>query len=517
MKLMKKKLIGNWSIALQARGLMFATLAAVTMLGAACGGGQDSTYNTVLDSTGTTATPITVNTPAAIAQESADDYNTNVNGLITATTLQSWIDDWAANRPAGITGRLVILQVSNGPANMSYITPNPAAGVLTYSIASSRLVETRTNGVIETQSMVPEGANMDKFFQDFALDPSKDMLVCAMGTGSTGNNMSMGRCWYMLRYWGVPSTHLALLNGGASVVMAGAYLSGDSTVSPAVVTASCDENVSTSCLPGGGTFSVRNLPEDNTALQATLEDMRNIAKASDVNDLTDGVFLWDARGIDQYSAGEASYAGTAAPGPAVANYMTTFQNKGSQQGHPNGALDLNFSNMLDSTTGYSYKPKSVLQSYLDGTPDANFEGFRDGSYQLVGTGNAYQPGDTVYTYCETTFRAMITGVVAGVILGKPTRFYDGAMVEWHSVSNAIAVNGLPILPADSPWRTDLISRSFFKYADSAANIATRIIVNPYASSANAIIVADKVYKRGGASSGTGGTSSTPLPPNPCGG
>ena len=142
---------------------------------------------------------------------------------------------------------------------------------------------------------------------------------------------------------------------------------------------------------------------------------------------------------------------------------------------------------------------------------------RDGSYQLVGAGMAYQPGDTIYTYCETTFRAMITGVAAGVILGKPIRFYDGAMVEWHSLSNATAVNGLPILPADSPWRTDLASRSYFVYADSSANIATRTIVNPYATSADAIIVADKAYKRGGAS-GTGGTgSSAPLPPNPCGG
>jgi 3-mercaptopyruvate sulfurtransferase SseA len=505
MKLIKKKLIGNWSVILQARGLMIATLAAVTILVAACGGGEDSTYNTVLDSSGTTATPITVNAPAAIAQESADDYNNNVNGLITATTLQSWIDDWAANHPAGITGRLVILQINNGStAGQEYITPNPAAGVLTYSLASSRLVETRTNGVIETQSMVPEGANMDKFFQDYALDPTKDMLVCAMGTGSTGANMSMGRCWYMLRYWGVPKEHLALLNGGASVVMAG-YLSS---------TASCDENVSTSCLPGGGTFSVRNLPQDNTALQATVEDMMHIVKSTDVNDLNDGVFLWDARGLNQYSAMHVDDLNNLID----ANYMSTFQNSGSQQGHPNGALDLNFSNLLgDATTGYAYKPKSVLQSYLDGNADASGYGFRDGSYQLVGAGMAYQPGDTIYTYCETTFRAMITGVAAGVILGKPIRFYDGAMVEWHSLSNATAVNGLPILPADSPWRTDLASRSYFVYADSSANIATRTIVNPYATSADAIIVADKAYKRGGAS-GTGGTgSSAPLPPNPCGG
>ncbi|MBI1424606.1 MAG: hypothetical protein GC149_14260 [Gammaproteobacteria bacterium] len=458
----------------------------------------------MVDSSGT-ATSIVVNTPASIAQESDADYNNNVNGLITATTLQTWIDNWTANRPAGITGRLVILQINNGPATQEYITPNPAAGVLTYSLASSRLIETRSNGVIQTQSMVPEGAQMDQLFKDFALDPSKDMLVCAMGTGSTGANMSMGRCWYMLRYWGVPKEHLALLNGGASVVMTGSYLSS---------TASCDESGgSTSCLPGGGTFSVRNLAQDNTALQATVQDMMNIVKPSDVNDLTDGVFLWDARGLNQYSAMDVNDLNVL----QSANYMNTFQNSGSQQGHPNGALELNFSNMLDSTTGYSYKPKSQLQAYLDGDVDGSGYGFRDGTFSLVGHGMAYQPGDTVYTYCETTFRAMITGVVAGVILGKPTRFYDGAMVEWHSLSNATAVNGLPILPADSPWRTDVTSKSYFVYADSATHIATRTIVNAYATSANAIIVADKEYKRGAGSSSSGSGSSLPLPPNPCGG
>jgi 3-mercaptopyruvate sulfurtransferase SseA len=504
MKLIRTKLLQNWFAVLRARGLIFATLAAATLLVAACGGGEDSTYNTVLDSTGTTASSIVINSPAAIAQESDADYNNNVNGLITAQTLQTWIDNWSANHPAGITGRLIILQISNGPTGQEYITPNPAGGVLTYSLLSSRLIETRSNGVIMTQSMVPEGAQMDQFFKDYALDPSKDMLVCAMGTGSTGANMSMGRCWYMLRYWGVAKEHLALLNGGASVVMNAAYLGS---------TASCDENASTSCLPGNGTFSVRNLPQDNTALQATVEDMMHIIKSTDVNDLTDGVFLWDARGLNQYTGMDVDDHNTL----LSSNYMNSFQNSGSQQGHPNGALDLNFSNMLDSTTGYSYKPKSELQSYLDGNVDSNGYGFRDGSLSLVGAGMAYQPGDTVYTYCETTFRAMITGVVAGVILGKPIRFYDGAMVEWHSLSNATALNGLPILPADSPWRTDLASRSYFVYADSMTHVATRTIVDPYAASADAIIVADKEYKRGGSSSGSGSGSSLPLPPNPCGG
>lgn len=481
------------------RGLIIGMLAAFTMLVGACR--DNSAHDVVLNAAGTAATVITVDTPAAIDQESAADYNNNVNGLITAQTLKSWIDDWAANHPPGITGRLVILQINNGPTGHEYITPRPATGVVTYSVVTkTRLIETRSDGVAQIISMVPDGPTMDRFFHDYGIDPTKDMLVWVMGTGGYLANMWMGRGWYMMRYWGVPKTHLALLDGGAYYGMP-SYMGS---------TVSCDENnVSTSCLPGNGTFSVRNLPEDNTALQATLEDMMHIVRPTDVNDLHDGVFLWDARNIGQYSAGLIDESGT-----VPANYMSEFQNGGSQQGHPNGALDLNFTNMLDSTTGYSYKPKSELQAYLDGRVDANGKGFVDGTLQPVGPGRAYQPGDTVYTYCETTFRAMITGIVSGVILGKPTRFYDGAMYEWHTMSNIIAKNGLSILPIDSPWRTDLTNRSYFRPADSAAAVTTRVVTDPYAISADAIVRADREYKRGSGGSGSGG-GVLPPPPNPC--
>jgi hypothetical protein len=89
------------------------------------------------------------------------------------------------------------------------------------------------------------------------------------------------------------------------------------------------------------------------------------------------------------------------------------------------------------------------------------------------------------------------------------------MYEWHSLSNIVAANGLPILPIDSPWRTDLIKRSYFRPADSAALITTRIVTDPYATSANAIVRADREYKRGGGGGGTSSGGALPPPPNPC--
>ncbi|MFA5530776.1 MAG: hypothetical protein WDA11_08925, partial [Thiohalomonadaceae bacterium] len=112
--------------------------------------------------------------------------------------------------------------------------------------------------------------------------------------------------------------------------------------------------------------------------------------------------------------------------------------------------------------------------------------------------------------------------------GYPTRFYDGAMIEWNSLAykqtREASVNGDYILPVGSPWRTDLVSRSFFRYADDAApTIAPRTITNAFATSADAIVMADRAYKTpaqegadaGGGAGGSGGGSL--LPPNPCGG
>jgi hypothetical protein len=61
---------------------------------------------------------------------------------------------------------------------------------------------------------------------------------------------------------------------------------------------------------------------------------------------------------------------TICPPPAGYDYMRTFQNAASRQGHPKGTLQLQYTNLLDATKGYSYKPKDVLANYLAGGADA---------------------------------------------------------------------------------------------------------------------------------------------------
>ena len=355
--------------------------------------------------------------------------------------------------------------------------------------------------------MVPDGATMDALFRKYNVDPTRDMLVCAQGTGSTGNAMAQGRCWYALRYWGVDKANVAVLNGG------------NQWINTHGMTA-LDFAATASTAPGTGSASVKDIAVDNTALQATFEDLMAVLPASDANIQDDGVLIWDARSIGQFSAGERLESGDAGfvacgsstcAAPAGYDYMRTFQNSGSRQGHPRGTLQLQYTNLLDATKGYSYKPKSALASFVAGNADAAGHRFVDASYNGVGDGAGYQNGDVIYAYCETTFRAMITGFASAGILGLPVRFYDGAMVEWNSLSNLPDLTGRPIMPADSPWRTDV--KSFYRPATNPANVAQRKIVNAYAVHANKIILEDKAYKRGGTANaennGTGGG-------NPCG-
>ena len=110
---------------------------------------------------------------------------------------------------------------------------------------------------------------------------------------------------------------------------------------------------------------------------------------------------------------------------------------------------------------------------------------------------------------------MITGTASAVILGKPTRFYDGAMIEWNSLtpgSVTLDATGNAILPEDSPWRTNV--KSFLRAASDPSLVAQRYITDAYAKTTNAIVNADKAYKYGQVIP-TAGTNAPPA--NPCGG
>jgi len=499
-----------------------------TALVVGCSGGVDTTNGTG----SINAATIKVNSPADITNVSDADYNNNVSGLITGATLKRWKDDWLNQRPAGITGKLVILEVTAGEAGYQYIVPDTtsatkAQNVFSYLAASSEWVMTRSNGVISTPSLVLDGPSIDAELNKYGIDPANDMIVISQGTASSGNVMSQGRAWLALLYWGVDAKHLSILSGSNQWQ----FTSGAMTAVDFATTGNTPPS-----LPAG-TYSVKNLPNDNTSLIAPIGDFLAVVPAIDKSMKGTGIFLWDARTTTQYSAGyqrEANDGASAGCGTAAYcnsaltyDYMGSFQNNGSRQGHPNGAVDLNFLNLLNNCNpvpaggGCDYKTKAQLASYMNGEADAAGNGLHQGNMvngvytdTLVGAGNGYQPGDMAYLWCETTFRAMITGMASAVILGHPTRFYDAGMIEWNSLSNLPDATGNNILQADSPWRTDV--KSFFRPASNALMVATRQITNAYAPNSNVLIAQDRAYKTPSASN-TSAAGGGAAPANPCGG
>lgn len=527
-------------------GLIITLLLSAGFL-TACGGERsDASSGTTVD--------ITINTPAQIVNQSADDYNDNQNGLITHATLKKWLDNWEENRPQGIKGKLVILQQAQGPAGAGFIKPDNK-NVFTYVENSWR--EPRSNGVITIGAPGPggivlSGTGIDNLVKRYGIDLQNDLIVCAQGgaKNGAGNYMNQGRCWYTLSYWGVAQKNLAVLNGNnaylAEEVQLGAAYFTDTVIQP---------TAHPSPLVNRQVSTVKDLKVDNTALYASVEDLINVLPLTDEPVNGDGVLLWDGRSLREYSAGLQAWGtnGQVTNTP-LADRTASVRNAGSRQSHPRGALHLEYSNVLDVVNGVYYS-KDTLRNILNGELSPTQQGFVSGGvnadYQYVQAGNAYQPGDTIYHFCETSARSGTTLIAAAVILGIPSRLYDSGLVEWNSLTGktgtaGVDKNGLEILPANSPWNTAGLSAPWFPnttasinprnaYADPDSLTTGQVlatgpkITDPYAADAQAIPRADRAYKKpvidtpvgsGNNNGGTGNGGSSGgsvLPPNPCGG
>lgn len=515
--------------------LTLLSVAVLSMTG--CGGERSDANNA----------GIKVNAPAQITNMSKDNYDDNVNGLITHKTLKGWLDNWDANKPKGINGKLVIIQQGEGPADANFIKPNNKD---TFTYVDSGWLETRNNGVMNIPSIVLSGASIDRLIRKYGIDVNNDMIVCAQGAGSNGAYMNQGRCWFTLSYWGVDQKNIALLNGNNKHLSEEAQLGANYFTDIAVA------GGNPSPIIGRQISSVKDLKADNTALYASIEDVINVLPLTDAPDNGDGIMLWDARSLPQYSAGKAKWTGTDIE-QTTADGASGFQNSSPRQSHPRGAFNLEFTNMLDGETGLYYN-KATLEAIVKGglSPDKKqgfVSGGADESYQLVQTGNAYQPGDTIIHYCETSMRAGVTIIPAAVILGIPSRLYDSAMIEWNSLTSGTKdVTGSQKVAANSPWNTEFLSapaavygtatiapRTAQEYADeinadadvgaediTAEEVVTGLlkaplITNAFAENVNLIPEADKAYKAPAESTANNSSSSSSgeiaLPQNACGG
>lgn len=418
-------------------------------LGGASGGTSPTGGSGGGDTGGTGGTlpdpEIYVSTAADLAGESAYDYGDNEYGIVTGNRLKSWIEDWEGNRPAGIDGDLVIVQVVAGVTPFYTLASNEAEGVRSYVVNSAGFNTPRNNGFSNFETDIPDGATADAFFQAYDIDPTEDLIVLTFEQQAATQNsvvQSVGRAWVFFKYWGTENEHIAILNGslnfnakpetyGLALSIVGEHHHSDP--------------------PENGTFSVRDSWVDHTTLSISLEDLIGILEQRvDHPGVDDGIRIVDARGgaeayglLKATSTGRTnctSYTGTA----PNAKCSTPFE------GRLKGAQSVPWTQFLDTAAGgFRFLPKPTVKSIFDTQSGWN--------------NNA----ELTIQYCRTNQRSTVTGIVASVILGYPTRFYETSFIEWGHASAGPDPTGLGgagntqdypnkhLVDADFAFRTDL--------------------------------------------------------------
>lgn len=441
-----------------------------------------------------------VNLPADLASASAADYADNEHGVISGATLDRWLEDWEGNRPAGITGRLILLQ-QDSKAGATLFVKHDDEHVFTYGFAQHAYADSqrRNNGLLDTFATIPDGEKTDEILNELGIDLTKDLVVflfvdkdavpgTAVDAGSKASKVWYNtRSWWWLRYWGAAAEHLAILDGAAADVLAEENLVDAPSEPPATP----------------GTFSVKQLRVDNTSLKIDVGELIDVVASED-----DGYVLVDPRR-------KAEYFGEAFASPA----NPVNGKRPLTEGRIKGARFLPWQATLEGITiagapGYApegldaavtthalrFKSKAALRALYDDDASVNYDAAPEGAV-------------TVH-YCGHGRRASTWAFVSLGVLGIPARLYDGSWVEWGNLAGGTALEGFPArpLPEGSPWRTDLATLSeqgSFEapIAGVAYNLLSGVVsevtveasaaglnIDPQATTTSLLIDADKAYK-----------------------
>lgn len=478
------------------------------------------------------ANQMKVNSATDLVNESAEDYNENNWGLITGSTLNRFVSDWQANKPSHITGNLIILQtdVANRVAadsHLAYVKSDASKGVYVYELndyrTGFRFNQTRDSGLFSNSvAYQANGEFVDDWLNTFGINPTRDLIVFAVGTGNgttvaadpgtatataAGGVQDITRGVYWLRYWGVDIKHLAILNGNLRSNFAQTYT---------VQTSS-----SKSTLPGKGNFSVKSIRVDNTIITSGLEDIYEIAKnnlEAQIPGLTTKQFLIDARPTAQFGASASRSAGV---NGNITQYITTSWDSAGAPVVWTATGDRN----IAETTGKTYVPfegniKGAVSfpwlALFEGIPDSGStagvtatafaNGYRyksKAALKAIFAAKGYTSGATVVSQCRTNFEAQVNGFAALNILGYPSTYYDGSLVEWTSLIATHPDSSINQVPTDFKWRTDLTAVSIFDYnpqLNNTGNVGTAFNrvkpapINLQATTTKKFIQEDKAYK-----------------------
>ena len=417
---------------------------------------------------GVAAPEVEVAELAELAVKSADSYDDNAYGIISGTTLAGYHKDWEANRPAGVTGKLVILQVLASGQAAQVIVSNEKDGVYSYVLPTAKVAQARSNGLSNFETDIPDGPTADALLKLYGIDPTKDFVVLTFeappGTASSVVQ-SVGRAWVFFNYWGWPKERLAILNG--SINVNGTLGSND----PQKVQIAATAQQKFSLPKDNGTKSFKDLYRDQTVVSVSAEEIIAVLEEPENGALRSKVRIVDARGGAEAlglkkatNTGRttcASYDSTTPGNPLNKKCSTPFE------GRIRGANSVPWTGFLqDLTNGYRFLSPADAKALFDAQ-----SGWVDGTHEFT------------IQYCRTNQRSTVTGMVANLILGYPTRLYETSFIEWGHLSAGPAdvvagdvTETFPnksLLPEASPFRTDLAAyteHAVLNAADSAAYV-----------------------------------------------
>jgi len=365
----------------------------------------------------------------------ADNYNEFKSGLITPETLTKYIDDWTANKPANVTGRLVIIQA--GPSSSNKFIKSNGTEVVTYQIPAGGACDPsymRHDGAVNIPGAMISGDRMDGMINMFHLDPEKDYVVFAVGKGSTTMRDVVRSVW-SLNYWGWNHDRLAMLNGSVDY---------DFSVSSGLNSYLVDTPTTPPSTPSN--FTVKTLHTDRTALHIYIDDMMKIAGLDDKT----GYFIADARGTSEYD-------GTKKSKTANKNCGATHDQQcySPYQGHIRDAVDFPYTELLELDD----QCEDVNGDGTIDKKDASFKFKSPVDLERLFIDKGYTEGDKVITYCRTGRKATLLTYVSDFVLDYDAVMYDGSWIQWGEMANREDVNGSTILPAGNKWITDDIKYS----------------------------------------------------------
>ncbi len=294
------------------------------------------------------------------------------------------------------------------------------------------------------------GPTADAWLAQYGIDLSRDFVVFAAGENTAGNGgffQDLARGVYWLRYWGASIQHLALVNGTLKQNYTGTLAS---------------TKVAEGSVSNDG-FSVADLRVDNTNLTIALEDVLKVVDqdlgASNVVSGFSKQWIIDARPTAQfdrttptaafYDTHPGQFITTAWNSTGAPSNDATGQAKSYVlfEGHVKGATSFPWANLLSDvgSSNFKYKDKTALASV----------------FEAAGYAPADKASKVIISQCRTNFEVQVNGFAALNILGYPTVYFDGSLVEYFSLVSGHPDAELNLKPTDAAYqfRTDTPARS----------------------------------------------------------